>query len=314
MSAPATLDEIDRLLIAALVEDGRATYAALAPVVGMSQASVRTRVQRLLEDRVISVTGRVDPASLGIGEFAFAFLEIAEASDKMAGRLADIDEVVFVVVASGRFDLMIELRCATSERLVDALDRVRETTGVRRMQVATVLHYDKQDWTGVGRRDASPADPPNAVDVDWLDDVDRQLLIELTADGRASYAALATEVGLSPAAVRERVLDLLDRRAVTIQAHPVPEAMGIAGFAGLGIQASSGLMTLSAAISERAETCVVVRTLGRFDLLAEVWFESPDHLAELLDWIRCLGGVTSLDTVPYHRVAHERFGTGLRRR
>ena len=141
MTKAAVLDDVDRRLIAALVEDGRATYAALAPLVGLSQASVRTRVQHLLDDGIISVTGRVDPASLGLGQFAFAFLEISGASEKTARRLAEIDEVVFVVIASGRFDLMVELRCRSEDRLLDALDRIRELDSVRRIQTATCLLY-----------------------------------------------------------------------------------------------------------------------------------------------------------------------------
>ena len=313
MNEPAALDDVDRRLIAALVEDGRATYAALAPRAGLSQASVRPRVKRLLDQGIISVTGRVDPASLGIGHFAFAFLEIAESADKMAARLAEIDEVVFIVVTSGRFDLLLELRCQTEDRLLDALDRIRGLEGVRRLHTASVLHYDKQDWTGVGRIGSTPTPRPPVVEGRELDDVDRRLLIELLSDGRASYAALARAVGLSPAAVRERVLDLIDRGIVTIQAHPVPEAMGIGGFAGLAIKASGPLGPIVDTMVARAETCIVVRTVGRFDLLSEVWFADAAHLAALLDTVRSIADVSVLDAVPYHHVAHELFGTGLKR-
>ena len=126
-SAPLPeVDDVDRALIAGLVEDGRATYAALAPGVGLSQAAVRTRVQRLLSEQVITVTGRVDPASLGLGVFAFAFLEVGGQVDKVAAAVADIDPAVFVVVTAGRFDLMVEFRCVDDDRLLDALDRLRE--------------------------------------------------------------------------------------------------------------------------------------------------------------------------------------------
>jgi len=306
-------DDIDRQLIGHLVEDGRATFAALAPLVGLSQAAVRTRVQRLLDDDVIAVTGRVDPASLGLGVFAFGFLEVSGELDKMASRLSEIAEVVFIVLASGRFDLMIELRCTDEDRLLDALDAIRTTEGVRRLQTATVLHYDKQDWTSVGRPDAHLSRAPEPVTGRVLDDIDRRLVIELLADGRATYAALAPLVGLSQAAVRDRVMDLLERRIVTIQAHPVPGAMGIGGFAGLALKAAGPVRPIVEAMAARPETCVVVRTLGRFDVLAEVWFQDRDHLASLLEDLRTVAGVASIDTVPYHRIAHEGFDTGLRR-
>lgn len=315
MSLPADgvdLDDVDRRLISALIADGRATYAKLAPLVGLSQAAVRTRVQRLLDERVIVVTGRVDPASLGLGIFAFALLEVAGEVDKVAARIADIDEAVFVAIGAGRFDLLVELRCRDEGRLLRALDRIRVVDGVRRMQSTTVLHYEKQDWSGVGHRDAVWERVPGSVRSRGLDDVDQRLLVELMADGRATYASLAQVVDLSQAAVRDRVIDLLDDRIVTIHAHPVPEAMGIAGFAGLMIKAGGAVTPLVDVLAARPESTLVVRTLGRYDLLAEVWFDDHDHLAELLDQLRVLPGMGTVDTIPYLRVAHEGFGSGLR--
>lgn len=307
------LDDIDRALISALVADGRATYAALAPIVGLSQAAVRTRVQRLIDEHVITVTGRVDPVSLGLGIFSFAFLEAEGEVDKVAARIADIDEAVFVAIGAGRHDLLVELRCRDEDRLLAALDRIRVLDGVRRMVSATVLHYEKQDWTGVGNRDATWAESNAVVRSRDLDDTDRRLVVELMADGRATYATLAGIVGLSQAAVRDRVIDLLTDRIVTIHAHPVPEAMRIGGFAGLLIKVSGPVAPLVAALVRRPETDLVVRTLGRYDILAEVWFDDHDHLAELLDDLRSELGMGTIDTVPYLRIAHEKFGSGLRR-
>jgi len=307
MTSPL-LDDIDRALISALVADGRATYAALAPLVGMSQGSVRTRVQRLLDERIITVSGRIDPASLGLGVFCFAFVEAATPAAALAAQLAEIDEVVFVVLASGRFDLMVEMRCADEQRLLEILDEIRALDGVRRLQTATSMHYDKQDWTGVGRLDAvSVAHRPGQGSVSRIDEVDRRLIRALMADGRASYAALAPLVELSQAAVRDRVLELLRTGVITIQAHPVPEAMGIGGFAGLAVKASGPLDPLVDALVSRPETCVVVRTLGRFDVMAEVWYSDVGHLSRLLEDLRGQPGVGAIDTVPYHSVAYERF-------
>ena len=312
MSTPA-IDDIDRALIGALIADGRATYAALAPAVGLSQAATRTRVQRLLDEQVITVTGRVDPASFGLGIFAFAFLEVDRQVDKVAARLSDIDGVVFAAIGAGRFDLLVEIRCADNDRLLNVLDEVRVLDGVQRMQIATVLHYEKQDWTGVGNRKAAPAEPPNAAAEHTIDDTDRALLVELMADGRASYATLAPIVGLSQAAVRDRVIDLLESNVITIQAHPVAEAMGIGGFAGVAVKATGPVAPVAEAMRQRAETTLVVRTLGRFDVLAEVWFDDTDHLAELLDDLRAEPGIGTIDTIPYLRVAFEEFASALRR-
>jgi DNA-binding Lrp family transcriptional regulator len=302
------LDDVDRRLITALIADGRATYAALAPLVELSQAAVRTRVQRLLDEQIITVTGRVDPSSFGLGIFAFVLLEISGEAEKVAARIAEIDEAVFVAVTVGRFDLLVELRCRDEDQLLAALDRLRVLDGVRRLQSNTVIHYEKQDWTGIGHRDGPVADPPAAIAGQELDETDQRLLFELLADGRVTYAALAPTVGLSQAAVRDRVIDLIDSNVITIQAHPVPEAMGIDGFAGIAIKASGPIGPLIDSMVRMAETCLVVRTLGRFDVLAEIWFEDQDHLAELLETLRANPAAGSIDTIPYLRIALEQFG------
>lgn len=307
---PIELDDIDRALIAELIRDGRATYAALAPRVGMSQAAVRTRVQRLLDERVIAITGRVDPATFGLGVFAFAFLEVSREVDKVAALVSEVDDVVFVVVGAGRFDVMVELRCAHNEALLAALDRIRVLDGVRALTSATVLHYEKQDWTGVGNREAVPAPKPETPLGHEFDEIDRGLLRGLMADGRVTYSALAATVGLSQAAVRDRVIDLLDAGVITIQAQPVPEAMGIEGFAGLAIKAVGPVAPLAASLAELSESTVVVRTLGRYDLLAEVWFDSKDHLGDVLDQLRGLAGMGAIETLPYLRIELEKFDSG----
>lgn len=311
MNQPALLDDTDRELIAQLIRDGRSTYAKLAPTVGLSQAAVRTRVQRLLDEAVITVTGRVDPASFGLGVFAFALLEVAEGLDKAAAAVAEIDEAVFVVAAAGRFDLLVEVRCRDHDHLLDTLDRIRGVASIRRLQSASVLHYEKQDWTGIGDHTARPP-APRAEPSHQLDQVDRALLVELMADGRATYAALAPKVGLSQAAVRDRVIDLLDSRVITIQAHPAAEAMGIGGFAGIAVKATGPVTPLVEALTSLAESTLVVRCLGRFDLMAELWFDNHDHLADVLDQLRALPGMGTIDTVPYLRIAKEDFTIGKR--
>ncbi len=304
----ASLDEIDRTLIRELIADGRATYAKLAPAAGLSPAAVRTRVQRLLDERLIVVTGRVDPALYGLGVFAFAFLEVSDNVDKVAARIAEIADVVFLAVGSGRFDLLVELRCPDSEGLLAALDRLRGTEGVRRVQSATVLHYDKQDWSGIGDREALPQRRPVVPDRTDIDDIDRRLLWALIADGRATYASLASTAGLSQAAVRDRVIDLIESNVITIEAHPDAEAMGIGGFAGIAIKAAGPVAPIIETMISAAETTLVARTLGRFDVTAEVWFDDYDHLAELLDRLRALPDVGTIDTLPYLRIAKEEFG------
>lgn len=313
MARNLLIDDIDRALIAELIVDGRASYAKLAPAVGLSQASVRTRVQRLLAEQIITIAGRVDPATFGLGIFAIAFVQVSGLTESVARALAEVPDVVFVVVCAGRYEVLVEVRCHTTESLINALDALRLTEGVGRVTSSTVLHYDKQNWTGVGNREPMPNPAPKIYPSHVIDDVDRQLLIKLMADGRASYAQLAPAVGLSHAAVRERVIDLVDTNVISIQAHPEPTAMGIAGFAGVAIKARGPIAHIVRQLIALPETTLVLRTLGTYDVLAEVWFDDNDHLGNLLDNIRATCGPSTVECVPYLHVVREDFGSGLRR-
>tara|TARA_B100000029_G_scaffold441236_1_gene458902 strand:- start:326 stop:1267 length:942 start_codon:yes stop_codon:yes gene_type:complete len=313
MAGNPTIDEVDRALIAELIIDGRASYAKLAPAVGLSQASVRTRVQRLLADQIITITGRVDPATFGLGIFAIAFVQVSGPTEPVARALAEVSDVVFVTVCAGQFEILVEVRCHTAESLIKALDAIRVTEGVGRVMSSTVLHYDKQNWAGVGHRELILNPAPKIHPSHVIDDIDRQLLIKLMADGRASYAQLAPTVGLSHAAVRERVIDLIDTNVISIQAHPEPTAMGIAGFAGVAVKARGPVAHMVQQLIALPETTLVLRTIGTYDVLAEVWFDDNDHLCDLLDNIRATCGLSTVECLPYLDIVREDFGSGLRR-
>ena len=307
-SSPLDLDDIDRALIAALIANGRASYAQLAPMVGLAQPTVRNRVQRLLDERVIVVGGRFDPAVLGLGVFAFILVKVASMIEDTARLISKIDEVAFEVVTAGRFDIVAELRCRDESHLVAAMDRVRDLPGVAGAASATVLGYDKQDWTQVGDPDPAPWSPPDRAPVDCaIDEIDRRLLDELARNGRATYASMGPAVGLSGAAVRERVLNLLEAGVVTVQAQPTPETVGIAGFCGVAIKANGSVASIAAAVSALPEATLVARTLGLYDMSVEVWHRDSEHLSSVLDELRRIPGVGTIDTVPYLQVVKEEY-------
>ncbi|MCY4036909.1 MAG: Lrp/AsnC ligand binding domain-containing protein, partial [bacterium] len=74
------------------------------------------------------------------------------------------------------------------------------------------------------------------------------------------------------------------------------------------IKASGPVAPIIETMVGAAETTLVARTLGRFDITAEVWFDDYDHLAELLDRLRALPDTGTIDTIPYLRIAKEEFG------
>jgi Lrp/AsnC family transcriptional regulator for asnA, asnC and gidA len=141
------LDEIDKAVIRELQRDGRTPYAKLGPAVGLSQAAARQRVQRLIERGVMQVVAVTDP--LMVGFELEAMLGITADGDlrRVAAEIVSIDEADYVVITSGRFDVLAEIVCTGHEALLELVnDRIRTIDGVRTVEVFTYLHLAKQSY------------------------------------------------------------------------------------------------------------------------------------------------------------------------
>ncbi|GIL35981.1 Lrp/AsnC family transcriptional regulator [Phycicoccus sp. MAQZ13P-2] len=146
-----------------------------------------------------------------------------------------------------------------------------------------------------------------------LDDVAKRIIELLQEDGRQSYAAIAKAVGLSEAAVRQRVQRLLDAEVMQIVAVTDPLQVGFRRQAMIGIRAGGDLVDLGQALSDMPEVDYVVTTAGSFDVLAEVVCEDDDHLLELLTQrIRQLPGVASTETFVYLKLNKQHYNWGTR--
>lgn len=314
MSDSHVLDQVDRRLVGELIVDGRAPYAALAPKVELSQAAVRARVRRLLEDGVVKVTARVDPRSLGLGVFSFCFLTIEGPAKDIGGQLAEIPEAVFVVSVTGRQGLMSEIRCRDNAHLLEVFEQVRGIEGVVDLDSLTAMEFRKSGTSGiaselfgvhVGIRLAQPvaSDRP-------LDATDLALIRELVHDGRATFVDLAPKVGLSQAGVRARVQRLLDDQVVVIQAFPSAEVLGIASFATILVSLRGPLEPIVEKICAMPEFTVVALAGGSYDLVCEVWCRDNLHLLETLDVVRSLDGVGLVQSNTYLDIMKEDYLIG----
>lgn len=146
-----------------------------------------------------------------------------------------------------------------------------------------------------------------------LDDVSKQIIEHLQEDGRASYATIGRAVGLSEAAVRQRVQRLLDSGVVQIVAVTDPLQVGFSRQAMIGINVEGDLAPVGDALAALTEVSYVVTTAGSFDLLAEIVCEDDDQLLALLsDEIRTLPGVRSTETFVYLKLNKQHYNWGTR--
>src|SRR5690242_21357546 len=102
-----TLDDVSKAIIEQLQQDGRRSYAAIGKVVGLSEAAVRQRVQRLVDTGVMQVVAVTDPLELGFARQAMVGIRVNGPMEPVADALADLDEVGYVVVTAGSYDLLV---------------------------------------------------------------------------------------------------------------------------------------------------------------------------------------------------------------
>jgi Lrp/AsnC family transcriptional regulator for asnA, asnC and gidA len=158
----------------------------------------------------------------------------------------------------------------------------------------------------------SGSKPPRRGGVN-LDEVSKTIIELLQQDGRKSYASIAAEVGLSEAAVRQRVQRLLDADVMQIVAVTDPLQVGFQRQAMIGLRVSGDMSTVAEALSDMDEVSYVVTTAGSFDVLAEVVCEDDDHLLELLtERIRTLEGVITTETFVYLKLNKQLYNWGTR--
>src|SRR5437868_9199064 len=117
-TGPVSLDDTSKQIVEQLQQDGRRPYAAIAKAVGLSEAAVRQRVQRLLDTGVMQIVAVTDPLRVGFQRQALVGLKVEGDLREAARELAAIDEVDYVVVCAGSFDLLAELVCEDDDHLL----------------------------------------------------------------------------------------------------------------------------------------------------------------------------------------------------
>jgi Lrp/AsnC family transcriptional regulator for asnA, asnC and gidA len=148
VSVPRSLDHVDQAIIEALQKNGRESFRRIAADVGVSEATIRARYNRLCEDNILQVTGVTNPLGLGFEAMAMVGIRTAGAPEPVADEIAKWDEAGYVVVTAGQFDILVELVCADRRQLLDLTNRIRALDGVVSTESFLYLELWKQlyDW------------------------------------------------------------------------------------------------------------------------------------------------------------------------
>src|SRR3954449_2711021 len=146
--AGIALDDVSKAIIEELQQDGRRSYAAIGKVVGLSEAAVRQRVQRLTDGGVMQVVAVTDPMQLGFARQAMVGVRVTGAIEPVADAIAALDEVDYVVVTAGSYDVLAEVVAESDEHLLEIIsEQIRAIDGVLTTETFMYLHLRKQTYS-----------------------------------------------------------------------------------------------------------------------------------------------------------------------
>jgi len=144
---PALLDEVGKQIIEQLQEDGRRPYASIGKAVGLSEAAVRQRVQRLIDHGAMQVVAVTDPLSLGLRRMAMIGVRAEGDTTAVVTKLEAFDAIEYLVVTAGSFDVMCEVVVEDDAALLDLTNRIRSVPGIRSTETFIYLSLVKQTYS-----------------------------------------------------------------------------------------------------------------------------------------------------------------------
>src|SRR2546421_10849165 len=156
------IDDIDQRIIEALQQDGRRPFTKIAADLGISEASVRQRVSNLINNQVMQIVAVTNPIKLG---FSLAsMIGIRVSSDRLlevAQEIAEFDEVIYLIICTGRFDLLAEVVCRDNDHFLSFLtNKLYKVGGVVQAETSMYLRVVKQnDWAFLSQARLSPSSP-----------------------------------------------------------------------------------------------------------------------------------------------------------
>ncbi len=126
------LDDLDFKIVNCLQQDGRMSLTVMAEKMGVSVGTIRTRVNKLIDDKTISIIGRVDPDKVGFHSYAHiaVYVRPATLKEQVAQNIAQLPEVSFLAMTSGDYDLEVDVMCRDNDHLVDFVNKISSYEGV----------------------------------------------------------------------------------------------------------------------------------------------------------------------------------------
>lgn len=299
-----SVDDVDRGLIHALHLDGRASFAAIAAVLGVSENTVARRYKRLRQVGALRVVGSANGFLLGRTSWTIRVRCTPDVAGQIAAALARRPDTFWVHILSGGTEISCNLQSTdTATRDALLMDKLPRGTRVLDVTAHQLLGGATTEWAGLRHLTDEQAarltpEPPTNEPL-TLDDEDHAILTALANDGRAPY----TELGPSESAARRRVHKLRQAGVLVLDLDVLPGVLGYQTEARLWLTVRpASLAATAATVAAHPETSFAAVTTGRTNLVATVICrDSADLYRYLTESVGTLDDVHTTETAPLMR-------------
>ena len=155
-----SVDEIDQRIIEALQQDGRRPFTKIAADMGISEASVRQRVAHLINTQVMQIVAVTNPVKLGFNMASMIGIRVSgEHLLEAAQEISTFDEVIYLILCAGSFDILAEVVCRDNDDFLKFLtEKLYKVQGVQQAETYMYLRvYKQNDWAFLSQAQVIPS-------------------------------------------------------------------------------------------------------------------------------------------------------------
>ncbi|MDD5094835.1 MAG: Lrp/AsnC family transcriptional regulator [Dehalococcoidia bacterium] len=292
------LDEIDLMLIRELETNARKTYLELGARLGLNHVTVSRRLQRLMEEGMVSFVTMADHITLGY--FTQATLRINARPgkvDAVAAQLASFRDVQLLIGTAGRYDLMATIMIRDLDDLLDFVQgEVERIPDVTNVHTVLVIKRFKYGWSHTGGKNCTVRDKAASFSLDALD---RSLIGELELQPRETISQLAKTLRVSRTTVSRKLQALFDEEVIWIRCVPDLWSLGYRIWTILQLKvASSCLNDVVEKLSGYSNITHIVMTTGEFQLTTSAIFRDREDMhCFLSNDLSIIPGVTQTEFI-----------------
>jgi len=287
------IDNINSLIITALKNDGRCSYAGLAKDLGVNAATVAKRIEKMLQDDVIAIRGVLNPFKLGYNAHALIALDIDLTKvDQICDQFVNNHNISLIVTTFCRFDVLLLADFPTmkmmQEFITEDLSRVK---GINKIDAFPIIE-NKKLYNPMFKYDSSVSKPAT------IDEIDQTIVEELARNGRANYAELAAKLGISPATVSRRVARLKEEDVLKISAIRNPAKLGYLANAYITLRADLNKVNpICDELAVYPEVHLIMTLMSGFEILIGIHLQNPERLYKfIIGEIAKIDGVSNIET------------------